>query len=236
MTAPMEDNATDPKTGVSLLGRIFGKVQRAPQPPAGLEDHVSFTDRPGSNGSDAAYWFPGRQPEMDDGYFPTVPQQDALLVHWDRPPGDENPQAWYDDRNVWAKYQRENIEKQTGVQQQQTDTGKSVRMADNPNWTPPDVKRPTAFENPNGYSFTRPFDQTSEHELNGVHLSLADNKRAYVLGGSVGRINGWNNSYRIDPVTNDATAVFVGDSVMTDQSTVVMYSPDMAPAARSWRL
>lgn len=233
MTAPTNDDATDPKTGVSLLGRIFGKVQRAPQPPAGLEDFAHFTTEPGSNGTDAAYYWQGDVPDLGDDYFPSVPDQDKLLVHWERPPADENPQTWYDDKDTWAKQQRESIEHQSATPWTQSDTGKSVRMADNPNWVPPDVKRPTAFESPTSYSFTRPFGQDTEHELNGVHFSLADNRRAYLLGGSVGRVNSWNNSYRIDPVTNDASAVFVGDTVANDVNTTVLYTDQIAGVSHS---
>lgn len=236
MTSPTNDNA-DVKTGVSLLGRIFGKVQQAPKPPAGLEDRLSYTDKAGSNGTDAAYYWQGDTPSLDDQYFPTVPQQDILLVHYDRPPADQNPQAWWDDRNIWAKQQRDKIEQQTGVPQEGS-TSKPGEMGPDPRWTPPIVNRPTAFNNPNGYSFTRPYDQTSEHELNGVHFSLAENRRAYVLGGSVGRINTWNNSYRIDPVTNDATAIFVGDTLANNVDTTILYTqnPQQVAGSRSGRL
>lgn len=221
MTDPMnvDPNKTDK---VTLLGRFFGKIQRAPQPPAGLEDRLSYTTQPGSNGTDAAYWAEGRIPDIDSGYFPTVYQQDRLLTHWDRPPADENPQDWYEDRNLWTVQQRkiENIEgtPETGS------TSKPSEPAPDPRWNPPDVRRPTAFLIPtNGYSMVRPFDQTSEHELNGVHLSLADNKRAYMLGGSVGRVPQWNNSYRVDPMSNDASATFVGDTV-NDVPVTILYA------------
>lgn len=227
MTAPT--NETDPKTGVSLLGRIFGKVQKAPSPPAGLEDRLSYTRKVGSNGTDAAYWWEGDVPDLDDEYFPTVPEQDKLLVHYDRPPGDENPQTWWEDRTVWQQFQAHNVEKQRGVPWD-LDTTKGPEPAPDPRWNPPEVKRPTAFLSPTSYSYTRPYGQEVEHELNGVHFSLADNRRAYVLGGSAGRVNTWNNSYRVDPVTNDATSVFVGDTLTNDIGTRVMYTTPEADA------
>ena len=225
MTAPTDEKTPNGKT--SLLGRIFGKVQRAPEPPAGLEDRLSYTDKVGSNGTDAAYWWEGDVPDLGDDYFPSVPDQDKILVHYDRPPADQNPQDWWDDRNIWAKQQRDSIEKQDG-KPEKAEGGRTTQYADDPRWNPPEVKRWTAFLNPMGYSFLRPFGQDTEKELNGVHWSLADNRRAYILGGSVGQMNAWNNSYRIDPVTNDATAVFVGDTVANDLSTYVTYTNDSA--------
>jgi hypothetical protein len=236
MTTPT-DQKNSPK-GVGLLGLLFGKVQRAPSPPAGLQDRLSFTDKPGSNGTDAAYWQEGDVPDLEDEYFPTVAGQDALLTHWDRPPADQNPQPWYDDRNIWAKQQREKIEDQTAIPWQ-IETSKPPQMADDPRWNPPTVNRWSAFLSPSSYRFTRPYDQTSEHELNGVHLSLADNRRAYILTGQSGRIRSWNNSYRLDPTSNDATAVFVGDTVINDQSagTVIgIQASSNGPIGPSYRL
>lgn len=222
MTTPTS-NPMDTSRSVGLLGRLFGKLQRAPQPPAGLEDRLHYTDTVGSNGTDAAFYFPGKVPEMDDGYFPTIADEDAILVHYSRPPGDQNPQEWYDDKDTWSKQQRDQLESQQAVPFG-LDTSKTGPMADNPNWTPPTVQRPSAFLSPSSYRFTRPYDQTSEHELNGVHLSLADNRRAYNLAGNVGRTQSWNNSYRLDPTSNDAQAVFVGDTVANDVGTAVMYA------------
>lgn len=233
MTAPM-DSDNSPK-GVGLLGRIFGKTQKAPSPPAGLEDRLSYTDKVGSNGTDAAYWWEGDNPDLDDDYFPTIAGQDALLTHYDRPPGDQNPQAWWDDRNVWAKQQRENIESQVGIPWQDV-TSKPGQPADDPRWVPPTVNRPTAFQSPSSYRFTRPFGQDVEHELNGVHMSLADNRRAYLLAGQAGRMTTWNNSYRLDPTSNDATAVFVGDTVINDGGTVIGYGTVDDFPRRSYRL
>ena len=233
MTTPMDPNAP---ASVGLLGRIFGKVQRAPQPPAGIEDRLSYTDQPGSQGTDAAYYLEGRVPNIDNGYFPTIANQDSILIHYDRPPADKNPQEWYDDRNIWAKQQRESIEHQVGVPWMD-DTSKTGPMADDPKWTPPTVNRPTAFLSPSSYRFTRPYGQDVEHELNGVHLSLADNRRAYNLSGNVGRTQGWNNSYRIDPVSNDAQVVFVGDSVANDVGTQIIYANSTnTTSKRSYRL
>ena len=223
MTTPVAIPGDNTPKSVGLLGRIFGKTQKAPSPPSNIEDRLHFTDTVGSNGTDAAYWFPGKIPEMDDGYFPTIASQDAVLVHYDRPPADQNPQQWYDDRNTWAKLQRETIETQIAVPWSD-DTSKPGSMADDPKWTPPNVSRPSAFLSPSSYRFLRPYGQDVEHEFTGVHLSLADNKRAYLLTGEVGRTQGWNNSYRLNPVSNDSQAVFVGDTITNNVGTSVLYA------------
>lgn len=229
MTTPLTDPNAPPK--VSILGRIFGKVQQAPQPPAGIEDRLSYTDTVGSNGTDAAYFFHGSIPNMDsphnNGYFNTIAEADSVLTHFDRPPADQNPQAWWDDRNTFAKQQRETIEHQEGVPWM-GDTSKPGPIGDNPNWVTPTVNRTSAFLSPSQYRFTRPFDQDTEHTLNGVHLSLADNRRAYMLAGNVGQVRAWNNSYRVDPTSNDAGAVFVGDTLTNTGGTTVLYNTDVS--------
>lgn len=189
-----------------------GKQVQQDAPPPGVLDFVDYQAEPGAANTDAAYWFPEDSPDLSDSYFPTIAQQDQLLVHWDRPPADTNPQAWYDDRNTWAKVQRDKVEHQEGVPQPAL-MPDAPQPGDDPRWSPPSVDRMTAHLNPMGYSFTRPYDQDMERELDGVHLSLAMNRRAYTLTGSAGLASPWNNSYRIEPPTNDDTAVFVGDTV-----------------------
>ena len=221
MTTPMNPDTTQ---SVGLLGRIFGKVQKAPSPPAGVEDRANFTDTVGSMGTDAAYQWEGAVPNYNNpvaaGYFPTVAQQDALLTHVRHAPADQNPDAWYQDKDRWGQSQLKEF-KAEGVPWMD-DAHRPVEMEPDPRWIPPGIQRPTAFLSPSSYRFQRPFDQTSEHELNGVHLSLADNRRAYMLGGTVGQSSSWNNSYRVDPTTNDTGAVFVGDTVQNNVDSVVL--------------
>lgn len=215
--------------------KIGGRVREAP-PPEGINDNLSYEDKPGAHGSEAAYWKEGDVPDLKDPDFPSVPMQDKILVHWLRPPGDVNPQAWYDDRNPWALRQRQSIEKQSATPwhiQAQRDN----QPAPDPRWTPPETVRYTSNMSPTSYLFTRPYDQDIERENNGVHLSLADNRRAYMLGGSAGTASAWNNSYRLDPPNNDATAVFVGDTVHPDVGAQMVVSRTMDVwAGRSYRL
>ncbi len=199
--------------------RLTGKVQ-GDAPPPGVEDFISYTAEPGALNTDVARWAEGDVPDLGDDYFPTIANQAAILTHWDYPPANENPQRWYDDRNVWAKQQRTEIETQDALPIDAVGPMADQPAAD-PRWNPPTVQRPTAHQSPSSYRFYRPFDQTSEHELNGVHMSLADNRRAYELTGSAGLAPKWNNSYRIDPPNNDATAVFVGDTVANDREALV---------------
>lgn len=194
--------------------RPGGKVQED-IPPPGIEDNLSYTARPGAQDTPVAHWYPEDTPDLQDDYFNTIDEQDSILVHWYRPPADTNPQPWWDDKDPWSKKQREDIETQIGVPWTD-DTSITTQPDPDPRWNPPVVTRPTAFLSPSNYRFTRPYDQYTEHELNGIHLSLAENRRAYLLGGQAGLMPTWNNSYRLDPVTNDASAVFVGDTTPDD--------------------
>lgn len=184
-------------------------------------DSLSYTTEPGAGGTQAAEWYPEDTPDLKDDYFPTVAEQNSLLIHWYRPPSDQPNQWWYDDKNPWAKEQREVIEHQTGVPWE-IETHRDNQGAPDPRWVPPVVTRPTAFQSPSSYRFTRPWDQYQERELNGLHLSLAGNRRAYMLEGRVGLQSNWNNSYRLDPPTNDSTAVFVGDTARDVSSQVLL--------------
>lgn len=181
------------------------------RPPPGVQDFLDYTTEPGAGGSDAAHWYPEDSPDLTDDYFPTVARQAELLTHWYRPPPDQPTQWWYDDKNLFAKDQREHIEQQQAIPWP-IETTRDYQATPDPRWTPPPVNRPTASMSPSSYRFTRPFDQEQARELNGLHMSLAGNRRAYMLYGSVGLQSPWDNSYRLDPPTNDATAVFVGDT------------------------
>jgi len=181
-----------------------GKLMKPPSPPAGLEDFASYTTRPGAGDTQAAGYYDGKLPEFDDGYFPTIGDQDAILVHWDRPPADQNPQAWWVDRTTWQQQEDQNthIAGPQWVQQ----TGQTSRAADSPYAVAPEVTRPTAHQSPSDYKYLRPFGQDTEHELTGIHYSMADNKIAYLIG-QMASAPSFQNTYRVQPPTNDASAV-----------------------------
>jgi hypothetical protein len=197
------------------------KLMNIAKPPAGLEDFADYTTEPGAGQGEAAQWTEGRVPEMDDGYFPTIAEQDAVLVHWDRPPADENPQAWWDDRTVWQKQQGQ-LE-QVRTLPYGTETGQTPRAAESPYAEAPTVDRPTAHMSPSSYSYTRPYDQASEHELNGVHMSMATNQQAYQLG-NMSAPPSYQNSYRSDPPTNDTTAFLATDD--QGQAVLIKYGQE----------
>jgi len=202
--------------------KFGGKVREAPPPP-GVQDNLSFADEPGAGGTDAAFWQPEDTPDLADDYFPTVPEQDKILVHYFRPPADVNPQEWYDDRDPWAKTQRTKIEEQDAIPPEIKQT-RDNQAAPDPRWVPPPTERVTSSISPSSYRFMRPFDQVTEHELNGLHLSMANNKRSYLVGGQAGLAQNWNNSYRLDPPNNDATATFVGDTITNLEGEQILLS------------
>jgi hypothetical protein len=186
--------------------KSIGKVQND-TPPPGINDFASYTSQPGSNGTEAARFDNGSAPQVGTGYFPTIANQDAALVHWMRPPGDENPDEWYADQSLWQDEQAK-LEK-TDPLPMNIGSGKPSGPAPDPRWVPPTVSRVTNFMAPNGYSMTRPFDQTTEHENNGYHFSMADVNYGYEVG-EMTTPPSWRNTYRLDAPTNDATSVTVG--------------------------
>jgi|ERR1700761_406468 len=196
-----------------------GKLMSQPSPPAGLEEFASYTTEPGAGESQAAGWYPGKLPEYDDGYFPTISDEDATLVHWDRPPADQNPQEWWAERTQWTQEQSQ-IEQIQSVPWN-VDTGQTTRSQDSPYAIAPPVNRPTIQESPSDYRYLRPYGQDTERELNGVHMSLADQRIAYLIG-QMAPPPSYGNSYRIDPPTNDATAFLATDD--TGQSTLIKFS------------
>ena len=186
--------------------RESGKAMRD-TPPEGINDFASYTSQPGSNGTEAAGFDNGSAPVVGSRYFPTIAEQNKVLVHWDRPPGDQNPAEWYADRNIWADEQSR-IEKVDPLPGKVT-TGQPSGVGGNPYWSPPTVQRPTAFMSPAGYSYTRPFDQWTEHELNGYHFSMADVNTGYMVG-EMAPPPEWNNTYRLDAPNNDASSLHSG--------------------------
>jgi hypothetical protein len=195
----------------------FSQVQSTPQPPAGLEDKADFTTANGAGGGEAALYFPGVEPAYDASYFPTVNQQDQLLIHWDRPPADQPPDGWWADRTVWQQQQTK-IEHQRGVAWE-VQTGQTPRAEDSPYAKAPKINRATADLSVSDYRFNRPFGQGTEYELNGLHMSMATNQQAYLIG-EMNPSPVYTNTYRIDPPTNDAGSLFTDD---TGSATFVTY-------------
>lgn len=173
-------------------------------PPPGINDFASFTTQPGSNGTEASQSYNGKVPHVGDPDFPTGSEQDAILVHWDRPPADQNPQAWWDDRELWEKQADKNVS--TVGTNLPSIGGRSNTFADHPNWNPPATNRPmTDALSPSSWRYLRPWDQDFDRELNGIHFSAADNNVAYLLG-EMQPVGRGTSTYRLDPLNNDTTA------------------------------
>lgn len=215
------------------FSRVSGKVQN-PAPPAGVQDFTSFSDVAGSRGTDASRYYDPRYPDIDSDYFPTGHEVDAVLVHWDRPPADENPDKWYRDRNQWANKQStlENVDPYSTT----VDVRKPPTYEANPNTVPPLVTRPTAFMSPSNWRYTRPFDQDMARELNGIHFSAADNNIAYVVG-VMEPTEPWRTTYRLDPPNNDQTAMHRVEPSLADtrRAREVNYTQETWPGS-SYRL
>lgn len=203
---------------------VEGKAGKLPPPP-GLDYWADFAARPGANGSAAAYYTPGDSPSADDDWF--VERDATYAVAWNdpMPPADHNPQAWWDDRNVKHKHDRTFVEHQHVPQFPVDSDRMSTQVGPDPNWVPAPESRPTFYQSPTTWSFSRPFDQEQAREFSGLTGSLATLRQAYQLEGTVGMTVPWNNTYRSEPLNNDSDAVFLGDTVREGDGARVRVDP-----------
>lgn len=213
----------------------FGKRKVAdPPPPVGLDDLHSYASPPAGH-------YPSAQPTPAPTYatqlgiqFPDIPNQDRILVHWDRPPDGESPDRWYQDRDS-DKAHRLKVEQVKGSPFSEIHS--TSESAADPRWVPVHPSRITNYLIPtNGYVYQRPYDQDVTHELNGVHFSMADNRRSYAVGG-MNPVHRGRNTYRVDPPTLDATMVDLDNSYGYSPPSDIFVSPQATGSVgRSYRL
>jgi hypothetical protein len=135
--------------------------------------------------------------------LPSIPQQDAILVHWYRPPDSGNEQPWWNDVNAdrIARSQQEHFE--TNYWQEKADD--PVFAARNP-WHD-DIRnflRPTAEQSPSNYRFERPFYPGDGYaQSTGTHFSMASQRRAYPVNG-MEPTRSFRNTFRLEPIARDA--------------------------------
>ena len=208
------------------------KKKDIPPPPDMDELHSYVEPQPG--------YYPTAQPAGFPTYattlgptFPDIPNQDQILVHWFRPPDGKPPEDWYADRASDLNY-RNSVEQINGIPI--PTVVQQIPRGDDPRWTPPAVSRVTSFNMPtNGYSMTRPYDQDVAREFNGDHFSMADNIRAYDVGG-MNPVKRGRNTYRLTPPTLDATSVDMASLQAPSSNPALYVSPTPAPSNRSYRL
>lgn len=211
----------------------FKRKKKDVPPPPDMNDLHTYADpEPG--------YYPTAQPAGYPTYattlgptFPDIPNQDRILVHWLRPPGDEPPEEWYADRASDLNF-RNSVEQING--NNITSFVQQIPRGDDPRWIPPAVSRITSYNSPtNGYSMTRPYDQDVARHFDGNHFSMADNLRTYAIGGQTPVKRG-RNTYRLTPPTLDATSVDMASLQTPDSQPAIYVSPVPGNSGRSYRL
>lgn len=135
--------------------------------------------------------------------LPTIRNQDAILVHWYRPPDAGNPAEWWQDNNSDELARAKQERFTTTLGQETTDR---QYAAENPWLQRHPLPRVTSDMSPSNYRFERPFDQRYERKLNGNHFSMASNRRSYPVNG-MQPSRSLRNTFRLEPLARDAENV-----------------------------
>lgn len=99
-----------------------------------------------------------------------------------RPAADQPPEVFYTQGIGAERLARHEVEHLDG--DGWAATAPTVRsFAPNPRAQVYAEPRVTSRQAPSSYSFTRPYDQTTEHHNNGQHFSMADHRRQYAILG-----------------------------------------------------
>lgn len=240
---------------MGILEKLFGKKDPPLPPGAGVgfgdfQDTASVHRYPiltasgKGNGPDG--WAPRVGQEL-----PSVANQDELLIHFDREdpgnPQDDAGTPYWRNRNFSSLVRWNNvtdpITSGTGGMDSwyasPTEHALQESARRDVKETPPLPSRVTAFESPSKYRFFRHEQgmrggRGDTQLLNGLHFSMASNRRAYPINGMRPRQN-FRNTWRTEPLPRDA---FLGDlpannpTVMAGERT----SPTATNTRRKWQL
>lgn len=154
--------------------------------------------------------------------LPTIANQDAILVHWFKPPADKNPQEWYNDRNESELFRSKQELFQTKGWSESTDNQDNV--AQNPWLSTPRSPRPTSTQSPSIYRFLRPFDQRWQKTFNGMSGSMASLGKQYALGGMQPQ-NRLRNTLRMEPTRWDIEQFDTNAGTIPAATPAVIVSP-----------
>lgn len=106
-------------------------------------------------------------------------------------------------------------------------------QAPNPRSIPSPEPRPTNRMSPHNYVFTRPFDQHSARQFNGMHFSMADHRRNYQILG-MEPVRRRRNTFRAEPQPWDSDLVDMPNDVTYGRpGPIVSFE---VPATRNFRL
>jgi len=199
--------------------------------PVGLDEGHSYVQTKGDHPDKYDFGNKDYSPQIGPE-LPPIKDQDAILIHWYRPPDNQNPQAWWNDAN-YDRIARGAQERFT------TDLGSMTpgthRAEVNP-WIgqPQPLPRVTSEDSPSNYRFERPFDQNFERRFNGVHFSMASNRRTYPVNGMQPQRN-FRNTFRLEPVSRDIENVDLATQETPSAVPAVYVSPATQPSSR-WGL
>lgn len=131
--------------------------------------------------------------------LPTIPNQDAILTHWYRPPADRNPAEWWNDAND-SEFAMD-AQQVFQTRGWQSDASR-LQIAENPWVGGAPLPRVTSEMSPSNYRHLRPFDQRMERKLDGNHASMASMKRSYPVNG-MRPAQSLRNTFRLEPSPRD---------------------------------
>jgi len=173
----------------------------------------------------------GWSPNKGGRDLPPVPNQDAILVHYDRPPAYQAPRHWWEDKNrgeLERSQLHEHFEETRGYAVPSPYTWSPGHLGDGktPWYTNPGENRVTQRYSPSTWRMTREDTMigNAAKELNGHHSSMADMRRNYPIGG-MNPTKTKRNTYRIEPPNRDATSADLSSENAPTPNPEMYFSP-----------
>lgn len=175
------------------------------------------------------YGVPNWSPQVGTE-LPPIKNQDAILIHWYRPPDNKNPDAWWADNNAdeLQRGQQERFTTSLGRMQPETKP-----QAKNPWLESHPLPRVTSEMSPSNYRFERPFMQDWQ-PLNGNTFSMASNRRTYPTQG-MEPIRSFRNTFRLEPTARDVENVDLATTNVPSAEPAIYVSPPTVQSSR-WGL
>lgn len=236
----------------------FGKKKVPPAPPGAGIGYGEYTTPRGQvpiipstgMGTGPDGWAPRVGIEL-----PAVPNQDALLIHYDleKPSDPGQPSRFWTNKNS-DRLARGSVEK---LFSGSNDTGSNggfqggngttswetlptqEHMADDPKRTPVPNTRPTQSQSPSNYRFYAPMRSGKGDlpHLNGNHFSMATIGKTYPIKG-MRPAQRLRNTFRLEPPPRDAQSMDVpaASPTVPAQEYVTPVPATASPGKRSFRL
>lgn len=195
-----------------------------------LDEAHSYVQTRNDHPNKFDYGVPDYSPQIGTE-LPPIANQDAILIHWYRPPDSGNPEKWWEDNNADELARGTQERFTTSLGQMQPELKPQAR---NPWHESHPLPRVTSEMSPSNYRFERPFGQEIERTLNGTHFSMASNRRTYPTQG-MEPMRSWRNTFRLEPTARDTENVDLSDTNTPAATPAVYVSPPAQPSSR-WGL